>query len=697
MSFVNIRRSINNLSVAFILCPLASFCAAQNALSELDYLNDLPVTFSATRLPQTLSEAPASITIIDRRMIEASSATTIPELFRLVPGMQSYHIATNASAVAYHGMSDKFPPRMEVMIDGRSVYIPLFSTVIWESLPISIDDIERIEVVRGTNTVTQGSNAFLGAINIITHSAFSPRENIVKYQQGEFDNKTVYSRYSAFHELGYYSVSAGITGNEGNRFSSGNSDPYFNRYFTFNTSISPTLLDTFTVNLGANSGYSSVGDIKSTNDPNIPDPKRREFETNYQYLNWTRQLGSENELQVSYSHSKNIFDARLMRAEETGLSSDAQAFLDINAPFKITAETGNIEQHDLEVSYRQKLNSQAQFVSGMNYRSGSAINRQLLDTTEWVSEESVRTFINLQYSKENWIYNLGLSAEKSKKAGKRVSPRLAANYQLSDSSFIRSSLSRAFRMPSLLESNYQTTIYAPEGFPLPVYDYSFTKNEDLRPEQIDTFDIGTHSKWQQYNSELDLRLFYEDISDGISESEISSPPELIALLKGKPPRTHTLSNSAQWHNKGIEMQYKYQSQSIYKPLIILNYGYIQSSGRRILSEVTNEIDPLETRNPTHTASALASVTLPNNLMLSINHYFLSSVQWIEAQRNVEKDPPNSPYHRTDLKISKAFRLSPQNELSIALIVQNLLDKPYSEFYAENMFEQRTYLQAQLSF
>ncbi|WP_299195702.1 TonB-dependent receptor [uncultured Amphritea sp.] len=719
MSFVNLRRTLCSLSFALVLCPLSVFSGERTQLSELDYLNDLPVTFSATRLPQTLNEAPASITIIDRRMIDASSATTISELFRLVPGMQSYHIATNASAVAYHGMSDKFPSRMEVMIDGQSVYIPLFSAVIWESLPISIDDIERIEVVRGTNTVTQGSNAFLGAINIITHSALSSRENIIKYQQGEFDNRTVYSRYSASHELGYFSVSAGITGNDGNQFISGNSDPYFNRHFTFNTSISPTLLDTFTINLGANSGYSSVGDITSQHDnPNLPDPQRREFQSFFQNMEWKHLLNNQNELKARYSHSLtdysaaplSVADARVKYTDRVAIDNGlpeiyrealGQAFLDAN-PYRVTSEFGNIEQHQLELSFKSTPSDFDQLLTGAEYNYQAARNYQMFDTHNMISEDSYRLFAHWENTLiPDWTFNLGASAEHGGHNSTRVSPRLAVNYQLNSDITLRSSANRAYRMPSLLESNSSIKVYTP-ALTLPngnlqdlfgaVFDTVYEPNPKLKPEQLDSIDLGMLIAWPQYNSDLDMRLFYEEINNGITETK----------REGDNDGTLTYTNMSEWTNKGIELQLKYQGNSRYKPLIILNYGYIQSSGYRILDERTSDNydhywhDSLDTRNPVHTGSLLTSVTLPENLKISLSHYFLSSVRWIEATRK-DYGPANKAYHRTDLKVSKSFRVSDNNNLELSLIVQNLLDKPYSEFYAENMFEQRTYLQAQLSF
>ncbi|RTE66737.1 hypothetical protein EH243_06570 [Amphritea opalescens] len=713
MAFLNFRRALNSLCIS-LLCPAVALCTELNELSELDYLNDLPVTFSATRLPQTLNEAPASISIIDRRMIDASSATTISELLRLVPGMQSYHIATNASAVAYHGMSDKFPSRMEVMIDGRSVYIPLFSAVIWETLPITIADIERIEVVRGTNTVTQGSNAFLGAINIITHTPLSYQSDAIHYTHGEFNTRNIQAEHNQKTTNGHYRVSSGISGNDGNTFASGAQDPYFKRYINFKGTTSPTLLDTITVDLGYSEGYSSVGDNGPKPNENY---KRREFETNYQQINWSHIVNGSDEFKVSYAHSVNNFDARAVTPEEVAHllsqplgvtpaqvlgSGIAQAFIDANDPTLITTETGNIEQHNLEITLKQQPSYNSQLITGIAYSAGSAKNRQLLNTNDWVKEESTRLFTNWEYSGfTDWTVNTGALLEHSSNGATRVSPRAAANYQLSERSSIRTSISRAYRMPSLLESNFERVIYIPApytGTYGEVFDYEYLANEDLSPEKLDSIDLGFIIRWPEYHSQLDTRIFYEEIEDGITSSYLLPDATMLATAPNDNVY-RTYMNRAQWNNQGIELQYKYQSESPLRPFAVLNYAYINSDGYRNdgnqNGSATDVTDRLETRNPMHTASALVSITLPSRLQISLSHYYLGSVRWQGAVS--DSNPPNPHYHRTDLKISKAFKLSPESDLKIAVIVQNLLDKPYSEFYADNMFEQRTYLQAQLSF
>ena len=102
--------------------------------SELDYLQDFPIVLSASRLAQPISETPNAMTVIDRKMIDASGARNIPELFRLVPGMYVGYADGHTAIVSYRGTTDTFARRMQVLIDGRTVYLPPFGQVSWAEI-----------------------------------------------------------------------------------------------------------------------------------------------------------------------------------------------------------------------------------------------------------------------------------------------------------------------------------------------------------------------------------------------------------------------------------------------------------------------------------------------------------------------------------------------------------------------------------
>lgn len=156
---------------AFLVCLVTPPVWATEYPNELDYLQEFPAVLSASRMSQPLAEAPNAMTVIDREMIKASGFRTIPDLFRLVPGMYVSYFNGTTPIVSYHGTTDDSARRMQVLVDGRSVFMPPIGAVAWENLSLQLDDIERIEVIRGPAAASYGGNSTQGVINIITRDA----------------------------------------------------------------------------------------------------------------------------------------------------------------------------------------------------------------------------------------------------------------------------------------------------------------------------------------------------------------------------------------------------------------------------------------------------------------------------------------------------------------------------------------------
>jgi len=165
---------------------------------------EMPVVLSATRLKQAVADAPASITIIDRQMIAQSGAREIPDVLRLVPGMVVGYEKGWEAFVSYHGTSADMARRMQVLIDGRSVFQPSLAFVDWIGLPLELDDIDRIEVVRGPNAAAYGANSFLAVVNIITRNpADLPTVRAYTRQGGEGINDNYVSYAGATERLSW--------------------------------------------------------------------------------------------------------------------------------------------------------------------------------------------------------------------------------------------------------------------------------------------------------------------------------------------------------------------------------------------------------------------------------------------------------------------------------------------------------------
>ena len=137
---------------------------------SLEALMNLQVT-SVSKKTQKLSTAAAAVFVITGEDIRRSGATSIPEALRMAPDVQVARIDANKWAVSIRGFNGRFANKLLVLMDGRSLYTPLFSGVFWDVQDTVMEDIDRIEVIRGPGAALWGANAVNGIINIITKSA----------------------------------------------------------------------------------------------------------------------------------------------------------------------------------------------------------------------------------------------------------------------------------------------------------------------------------------------------------------------------------------------------------------------------------------------------------------------------------------------------------------------------------------------
>ena len=174
-------------AAALLLCcglpELVYAVGADLSQLSLEELLNVEVT-SVSKKAEPLSEAPAAIYVLTADDIRRSGYNNIPDLLRTVPGMQVAHLDLNTWAVTSRGFNGQFASKLLVMIDGRSVYSPLYSGVFWDLQDLVLGDVERIEVIRGPGATLWGANAVNGVINIITKSAQETRGAYVTGQTG---------------------------------------------------------------------------------------------------------------------------------------------------------------------------------------------------------------------------------------------------------------------------------------------------------------------------------------------------------------------------------------------------------------------------------------------------------------------------------------------------------------------------------
>ncbi|MBV4477738.1 TonB-dependent receptor plug domain-containing protein [Pseudomonas botevensis] len=532
----------------------------------------LPQVLTATRLKQTPAEVPGSMTVLDSELINASGARDISELLRLVPGMMVGNISGNQAAVNYHGTNASEARRMQVLIDGRSVYRAGLATVDWSDIPVAMEDIERIEVFRGPNTVSYGANALMAVVNIITRHPADSHGTRLKITRGERGINDFYASQGLGWNGGDLRLS--LSGQEDDGFDSDRNGADYRdsrRLNRFSLAVSQALSDNQSLDWqidakdGTNqrpytyhpvfSGITAAGNNSDVIAKDYAGSVRWNLDVNPDHSlyiqgsaqHWDRQqVWRACDAEVSFSPQlTQLWQLNPNYTER--LARNMPRFAGPGAPPGTAAEMalanqvldqwrngasqtlcGDIDQstresrYDLELQDTLSLSDSLRLVSGMNYRYDRADSETYfngtLDDTTW------RAFGQLEWrASEHWLLQGGAMYEDTRLIGSSLTPRFAVNYLINPRHSLRAVYSEAIRSPDMFENNvnwsYQVTNLQPAAFGQSSARY-FVKTRgpgDLDQEHIRSRELGYNGYFAELGLALDVKLFYDEISGMISE------------------------------------------------------------------------------------------------------------------------------------------------------------------------------------
>lgn len=655
-----------------IVSQIATVSAGENIPTEEDFFAPIPTVTTSARLEKSLLELGASVTIIDRDMIEASTAIEIPDLLRLVPGFQVALANGALFAVGYHGATDQWPRRMEVMVDGRSVYLNSLSSVEWNALGLAIEDIERIEVVRGPNAPVFGSNAMLGSINIVTRAPFDLAGKYLRGTLGSQNTGIGVARWGG--KIGEWNTSLTAQYREDDGFE--NVDDHKRlRDLRLRSDYQATFSDTISVQLGLTDGV--VG-ADGKPDPEKDQPFRdRDIRSNYQQLTWHRNETDGNRYRFVAYH--NYYD------------TDDTYLLDINdfnpgAFLPLGFYTATSERYDLEFQHNLEPRDQWRFAWGLGGRYDKLSSDLLLFGEDEVARYSGRVFGSGEWKPvEDLTLSLDILTESHESFGTETSPRFAVNWLASDSRSFRASASRSYRVFNLLARNINVHWVDTTGFDWGQALVSVLQ-DNFTPEQITGYEIGYTESWIDHRLFLDLRVFHEELDD----------PGMDASLDGT---TIWRDEGGGWDTTGLEIQVDYRPTRDTRFVGAYSLADIDGKIGTGLDEngEVNEYRSLDDTAPNQTLSLLLSHRFTPQWRASLALYHMDEVRWLGGGSEVDD------YTRLDFKLTRDFELGDTGG-QVALIAQNLTDDKYSEFRNPgrhdrlgNVFERRVYFQMSLQF
>jgi iron complex outermembrane receptor protein len=647
-----------------------------SALSEEDFLGEIPVVLTATRLAQPLTEAPAAITIIDQQMIKASGARDIADLFRLVPGFIVNHDSGHVPIVSYHGLSDEFVKRLQVLVDGRSVYSPIFGGPDWSNLPLTIDDIARIEVIRGPNAASYGSNSFLSVINIITHHASETTGFFARKNRGTDGISDTYLRYGNTTGDLDYRLTLGLNKDDGFE---GRGDSRDIRTARFRADYQLTAADTLLFELGRTRGS------KLIDSDSLSAMEDRDVRVNFEQLRWQRQIGSRDEISLQFFHTvennDEIFDV-------------TRTFIAILPPIHVIRDSStHAERFDIEAQHTKQINDMTRLVWGGNIRQDTAKGPQIFGTDPAVDytgnkdsfdNQLYRVFANLEWRiKADLTANIGTMWEKSDLAEAQFSPRIGFNYLLTPQQSVRIIASRATRSPSLNEtySDFRVPFYdvfapppyCPSGPPCKIVARIWVGNENLKPEKITAYELGYHANLLKQHIGLDIKYYQEQLRDLIvfDQNTVPNPSDPII------GQYLVYDNLTDADIDGIEASLEFQPRPESRLIISHSYTEIDSQNPNISSK------KLADSAPAHTTSILAINQFADGILGSINYFRANE------SNGLGSGDPVPGYRRLDIRISAPFQWHHVHG-ELAFIAQNIADD-YLDWRSDNLSERIHYV------
>jgi iron complex outermembrane recepter protein len=585
---------------------------------SIEELMQIEVT-SVTKTPQKLTTVASAIQVITNEDIQRSGVTNIAEALRLVTNLQVAQLQSNAWIVSARGFNTVFANKLLVLIDGRSVYTPLFAGVLWDQQHVLLEDVERIEVISGPGGSLWGVNAVNGVINIITKKAIDSQGLYASVGLGSFLEKTGALRYGArindklfFRVYGQYQE-------RGNTFlpdGADNTDSWKVTSGGFRVGYYPTKKDFITVQ-----GDVYAGERTTT-------PEAIPFDGQSILTRWThaRTETSNYVLQLYYD--------RYWRDDLSGFADELETF-------------------DLDLQYAYPMNKNHHFLLGAGYRYvvDKGYNRSpfvgLLPETRTMPVYSgfVQDEISLS---TKWKMILGAKFLHNVFSNFEIQPSARVAWSLDNSNTLWSSVSYAVRAPSRLDRDYYLPL-APQPSSVP----SVAGGPNFDSEKLIAYELG-YKIQPNSRSSFSLATFYHDYAD------VYSVEPLPGTL------TYQIQNGSEAESWGAELSGFYQVSKLWR--VRGGFTYFDKDLR---PKSGRAHDPSYLANDVkHQAMMQSMLDLPFHFKIDVVARYLD---YITASFATVRVPE---YFTFDARVAWLYE-----NYELAVVGQNLASDRHSEFGA----------------
>jgi iron complex outermembrane receptor protein len=634
--------------------PPATSTPAPLSGVSLEELMNVRVT-TVTREESTVRQSPAAIFVVTSEMIHRSGATNIPEALRMVPGLEVAHIDSSKWGVAARGFNTRFANKLLVQVDGRTVYTPINGGVYWDTVDYVLEDIDRIEVIRGPGASVWGANAVNGIINIITKSAKETQGVLVTAGGGTEERAFTNFRFGGMvgDNLYYRIYGKWLEHDRGFNLDGDARDDWRTGRFGFRLDWKPGTDDTVTFQ--GDYYHSMLGRRDFRPAPDAPPTYIRMNTEDEEPLGgdvlvrWTHQLGRDSNwvLQAYYDHS---------------------ARRGTDGSFDFSVNTFDVDfQHQFPLGDRQKL------LWGLDYRltgilwmgTAAGFDRGFAvgPDREFVQRNLFSVFLQdeIKIVENRLTLTLGSKFEHNEITGFEYQPTARLLWTPTERQSVWAAVSRAVRTPTFLENDLQlaTLPLTPER---PFFG-RLTNNHELESEEVIAYELGYRAQATDRLS-IDVALFYNRYDQlmvsrpGITTVDRATGASILPLdtINGEDADTYGVELAATWQITDwwrLYGQYTYLAMNLHADLTL-------PAATRAGAEL------VEKQSPQNQCYVRSSWNLPGNVELDVIGRYVDNLMGFT--------PRIKSYVTMDIRLG----WKPRENLEFSIVGQNLLDNHHPE-------------------
>ena len=622
---------------------------------SIEELMNVKVT-TVSRHSQKLTEVASAVFVITQDDIRRSGATSIPDALRMAPGVQVERVSTDKWAISVRGFNGIYDNKLQVLMDGRSVYSPIFSGVLWEQQDTLMEDIERIEVIRGPAATAWGSNAVNGVINIITKKAADTQGTLLTAGGGSFEQGFMSARYGGKinEETPFRIYAKGFTRDNTESLSGDNlNNQWHSARGGFRLDHSRGI-DQFTLQ----------SDIFSNFDGDTLDKNGLSLSTNRAGAMRGHQEGGNIRFRWDriYSERSSIM---------------LQTYYDRNHYQLLPIGKSDAESFDIDIQHRFPLFDRHNITWGSNYR---LYHNKVFDTSfvkfspRAQTNHLISIFIrdDISLIPDRLLLTLGSRFEHNDFTGMEIQPNARLMWTPNPENSVWMAVSRAVRTPARAENDFTLNAGQMQGLPgLPVLPIPIMStlhgNNGFNSEKLIAYELGYRHQFSPQAS-IDMAGFVNDYSQ-LRDLSFGA----LSLSTGLPRQ---LILPTMINNKASALTYGFEVSTDWRPVdrwrLQSSYSYLNMHISS--NELTKQFDPTtggaDKVSPHHQLSLRSNYDISERLQLNLWLRYTSAIAFYNIPSLVTMDAK--------------LVFKPRKNIELFLVGQNLFSQNHREFVADTI-------------